>query len=97
MTDTPVEELNFGAPEPVVEEEEEPKPPQPGNCRWCGAYHEPGVDESADWLCAECERYQDATICPTCGNLARVSLLPSEYVPAPVAPKVEKSDKKGKK
>ncbi len=78
-------------PQAVVEEPEPAPPPEPGNCRWCGAYHEPVEGESADWQCAECERYQDATICPVCGGLARVSVLPPEYVPAAASPK------KGKK
>lgn len=74
MTDTPIEE---------VQAEEAPVP-TPGNCRWCGAYQ---AEADGDWLCPECERYQDAMTCPTCGNLARVSLLPAELVPAPVKPK----------
>ncbi len=71
--------------QPVVEEE--PAPLEPGNCRWCGAYHEPADGETSDWQCAECERYQDAMICPTCNGLARVSLLPADMVPAPASPK----------
>lgn len=71
--------------QPVVQEE--PAPLEPGNCRWCGVYHEPVEGETADWLCAECGRYQDAMVCPTCGNLARVSLLPSDMVPSPATPK----------
>lgn len=84
MTETPIEEQ-------PVEEVAAEEAPAPGNCRWCGAYHESGADDPEDWFCTECERYQDAMICPTCGGLARVSLLPPDLVPAPVKPK-----KKGK-
>lgn len=62
--------------------------PTPGYCRWCGAYRE---EADGDWLCGECERYQDAAICPTCGGLARVSLMPAGTVASPASPK------KGKK
>lgn len=82
MTDSPVEE-----PTVVVEPEAAPVV-ESGYCRWCGAYRE---EADGDWLCGECERYQDAMICPTCGGLARVSLLPAEVVPSPAFPK------KGKK
>jgi hypothetical protein len=74
--------------EPTVEAEEVQL--EPKHCRWCGAYHEVAVDEPEDWLCPECERYQDAMACPTCGNLARVSVLPADAVPAPVKPKNQK-------
>ncbi len=86
MTDTPVEELT------TVEEAppDEPQGPTPGNCRWCGAYHEQMPDEPEDWLCSECERYQDAMICPTCGNLARVTVLPAEMIPEAAPPKRRK-------
>ncbi len=85
MTETPIEET-------TISPEETPAEPVPvdGSCRWCGASHEglPGED----WLCDECGRYQDAMICPTCGGLARVSLMPAEFVPEAATPK-----KKGRK
>ena len=86
MTDTPVEEPNVEAAP-----EEAPAKPTSENCWWCGAYHEARSDEDPDWLCPSCERYQDAMTCPTCGGLARVSLLPADMVPAAATPK------KGKK
>jgi hypothetical protein len=91
MTEMPVE-----APAEVVEAPPEvvddaPAMPTSENCRWCGAAHDQMPDDPSDWLCADCGRYQDAMICPTCGGLARVSLLPANMVPAPVL------SKKGKK
>jgi hypothetical protein len=87
MTDTPVEEMPVQEETPQ-EPQAEPEPePVTGNCRWCGAAHEQMPDESDDWLCDECSRYQDAMTCPTCGGLARVSALPASMVPAPAAKK----------
>ncbi len=90
------EEYAFAETQPEAVEKEEQAPPEPGNCRWCGAYHEPVDGESADWLCVECQRYQDAMICPTCGNLGRISLMPAEVVPAPASP-AQSPSKKGRK
>lgn len=81
MTDTPVEE--------VQPEEDEPEEPVSANCRWCGAYQ---AEADGDWLCQNCERYQDAMVCPTCGGLARVSAMPAELIPAPVKPKKQKGE-----
>lgn len=55
------------------------------HCRWCGAPTETAA-EGEDFLCDNCERYQDAMACPTCGQIARVSLMPEDMVPAPHAP-----------
>ncbi len=71
-------------------EEEAPAPLEPGNCRWCGVYHEPAAGETEDWLCSACQRYQDAMTCPTCGGLARVSLMPADAVPAVASKKGRK-------
>lgn len=79
MTDTPENET-AEAPAAAT--------PEPGTCRWCGAYHE-GVP-GEDFLCAECDHYQNSMICPTCGELANVAALPADVVPAPVAPKKAK-------
>lgn len=90
MTDTPVEEVAQNEPAPPVQDElaPEPAPPEPGNCRWCGAWHE--ATEETDWLCDECQRYQDAMSCPVCGGLTRVSLLPAEHQPRVAEPKKKK-------
>lgn len=67
-------------------------------CRHCGAekhvatYDSPitglttVLESGDDWLCAECERWQDQMICPTCHQLARVSLMPEEAHPQPAKP-----------
>lgn len=60
----------------------EPLGPQEVNCRHCGQPNEVDVEMNPDWLCSACGRYQDATTCPVCGGLARISLLPPEHVPA---------------
>jgi hypothetical protein len=94
MTDTPTEEqVNAeAAPEEEVAEVEEVAS-EPIHCRWCGAQHESSVDDSEDWLCEHCERYQDAMVCPTCHQLARVSMMPPEQVPAAHAPARRKKAK----
>lgn len=81
LTETPAE-----APVEVLEDElQEEAGPQTANCRHCG--HEQDVDDAgSDWLCEKCERYQDAMVCPTCGQLARVSAMPANMVPEAHAP-----------
>ena len=53
------------------------------NCRHCGkknANATPG-----DWLCPNCERWQNTVGCPTCGQPVDISQLPSDTVPAAAA------------
>lgn len=59
-------------------------PDATANCRHCGAPRPDSIDAVAtpDWRCPDCERYQDATVCPTCGGNARISLLPEKSRPA---------------
>lgn len=54
-------------------------------CRHCGVKGAV-VAPDGDWLCTACERYQDATACPTCGSTVRISLLPEELAPKPAKP-----------
>ena len=70
---------------------EEAAPAPPVHCRHCGAklQNTALAAETDDWLCPACDRYQDSTICPTCGGLARISTLPEELQPAPAKPKKE--------
>ena len=77
----------------AVAEEVAPKP-EPAYCRWCGALGdaEAVAEQPTDWLCASCDRYQDATTCPTCGGNARVSALPAEMQPKPAKPVKTKGD-----
>lgn len=63
--------------------------PQPVYCRWCGAGVDAWTAEPADWLCGSCDRWQDATTCPTCGGNARLSVLPADMQPKPAKPKKE--------
>lgn len=77
MTETPATE-----PEEVGEE----VGPMTVNCRHCGQPNEVDVEATPDWQCPACERYQDAMQCPTCGQTARISLLPKDIVPEPHAP-----------
>lgn len=83
MTDEPV--LVEVPESPAVEEDSEPQV-LTEHCRHCGAAHELLEGEDPDWQCAECERYQDAMVCPTCHQLARISLMPSELAPEVHAP-----------
>jgi len=49
-------------------------------CRHCGVT--PLIEVSgADWLCPNCDKWQDTIACPTCGAPARISLLPKTVVP----------------
>jgi hypothetical protein len=77
LTDSPVT--------PDVEDTTEDGPTAV-HCRHCGQQNDVDVEATPDWLCPSCGRYQDATICPTCHQLARISLLPAEVVPEPHAP-----------
>lgn len=59
------------------------------HCRHCGHANEISVQavvDGEDWLCEHCQRFQDSMTCPTCGNLARISLMPKDLVPEPHAP-----------
>jgi hypothetical protein len=56
------------------------------HCRHCGQPSDDPHTPDEDWLCSACDRYQDAITCPTCGNLARISLLPEGTAPEPHAP-----------
>ena len=53
-------------------------------CRHCGEAY---TSFSTDPKCPHCDRYQDAVICPTCGQLARASLMPEDSVPSAAKPK----------
>ena len=54
-------------------------------CRHCGTSY--SAKAGADPRCPECGRYQDSIICPTCGQLARASLMKEGDVPAAAKPK----------
>jgi hypothetical protein len=87
VTETPaIETPSTEVPVEEPEEAQEPQGPAEVNCRWCGKPHELAANESEDWLCQDCERFQDTTTCPTCHQLARVSLLPADMTPEPHAP-----------
>jgi rRNA maturation protein Nop10 len=60
--------------------------PSEVTCRHCGQPNEVDAEANPDWLCPSCGRYQDAMICPTCGNLARISQMPADIIPEPHAP-----------
>jgi hypothetical protein len=75
------EELTVETQEAPVEYEAEPM-----YCRHCGEQNE-GVAEGEDWLCLQCERYQDSMVCPTCNQVTRSSLMPEDLRPAAHAPK----------
>jgi len=62
---------------------EESESNEQSTCRHCGADgpHAFASDVS-DWLCPECERYQNSVICPTCHGLADVRLMEPDAVPA---------------
>lgn len=49
-------------------------------CRHCGAPAAEG--QSGDWLCDACDRYQNTTACPTCGQAIAVNMLPPDQQPA---------------
>lgn len=82
-----------------MSEEEEQVAASPEYCRHCGepksvATHknpitltETAMEAGDDWLCAHCERWQDQTICPTCHQVARISLMPEEMAPKAARPK----------
>lgn len=69
------------------------------HCRHCGAAknvarhfspvtgQEQVYEAGEDWLCAECQRWQDQMACPTCGSIVRISLMPSDLAPKAVKPK----------
>jgi hypothetical protein len=62
------------ATEPATQSDDvEADGPSAVHCRHCGQPNEVNVEETPDWLCPACERYQDATTCPTCHQLARIS------------------------
>lgn len=67
-------------------EEEVLAPPVVVHCRHCGQPHDGEVPEGDDWLCVNCEHYQDQMLCPTCKQPARISLMPADLAPAPHAP-----------
>lgn len=66
--------------------EEQAASPETVNCRHCGQPYELAPDADADWLCPACERYQDSMTCPTCSQVARISLMPAELAPEAHAP-----------
>ena len=50
------------------------------HCRHCGA--PAGEGQSGDWLCAECDRFQNTTACPLCGQAIAVNMLPLDQQPS---------------
>jgi predicted RNA-binding Zn-ribbon protein involved in translation (DUF1610 family) len=84
MTETPAEPAEIvTATSDVAAEgevtEEEPRAELRSDavtCAHCGEEVE-GVEADTDFLCPHCERYQDSTICPTCHQVARPSLMGS--------------------
>lgn len=62
-------------------------------CRHCGEEGPAGTDAASNWLCTDCERYQDSQICQTCHSVVSASQLPEDMVPPAHAPK---KGKKGK-
>jgi uncharacterized Zn finger protein (UPF0148 family) len=88
VTETPATE------EEIAAEPESGSEPQSANCRHCGQPVPEGVAADSDWQCPKCERYQDSTICPTCHQLARISLMAAEAVPEPHAPARRRSKAK---
>lgn len=86
MTDEPVVQ-----PEAEAESVEDTEPEVvTANCRHCGAAHEMVEGESSDWLCSECDKYQDTMACPECGQPTSISLMDPAKVPAPHAPQRRK-------
>lgn len=79
--------------EPTVEEEALPQSSMV-NCRHCGAEYELDAYASPDWECPACGHHQDALLCPTCHQVARISLLPAEVVPEPHAPAAKRRSAK---
>ena len=71
--------------EPTVEEEVS-EASTSVNCRHCGHAFELGALEGPDWECPDCGNTQDSILCPTCHQVARISLLPAEVVPPAHAP-----------
>ena len=87
MTETENEAVEL-EPEVAAEVELEPETePVDVTCRHCGAHHEFGPEgEPEDWLCEHCARYQDAMVCPTCHQVARISQMPADLAPEVHAP-----------
>lgn len=81
--------------------QEKPEVAQADFCRHCGAPKAPPNDQdfveyvpnadadpnNVDWLCGECSHWQDAMICPTCHQQARISSMPTEHHPKVARPK----------
>jgi len=87
MTETPADLPVAEAPAPEELESESVD----ATCRHCGAHAEFGPDgEPEDWLCTECERYQDTMVCPTCHQPARISLMPEDLAPERHSPRRRK-------
>lgn len=55
--------------------------PSEVHCRHCGVPSDIDIGLTPDWLCVNCEHYQDAMPCPTCGQTVRISLMPAEIAP----------------
>lgn len=91
MTETPPDQTVDVQPDAEqqtvdAEPEAEQAGPQEVNCRHCGVPSDVDVAQNPDWLCPFCEHYQDAMACPTCGQTARISLMPAEMAPEVHAP-----------
>lgn len=91
MTESESEAQTDQQPEPqdetqavngAVAESEDAGGPATVNCRHCGQPAEVDAVANPDWQCSNCERYQDAMMCPTCHQTARISLMPAEMAPA---------------
>lgn len=66
---------------------------EPVYCRWCGVVgDEINALDNPDWRCLNCDRYQDAMPCPTCGSNVRISLMKADLRPAVAKPKKSKGD-----
>ena len=72
--------------QPVEESVEAEPETEEVHCHWCGKPRELTADDSYDWLCDECGRFQDAMTCPTCHQLTRRTLMPQEMIPEAHAP-----------
>lgn len=55
-------------------------------CYHCGAVNT-AENLDADWLCPQCDKYQDSVTCPTCHQVANKSLMDAGDVPPPAKPK----------
>lgn len=74
------------ADDDTVEIEDAPSGPSMAPCRWCGKSTMADAQETPNWLCPACGRYQTQVACPTCHQPASFDVLPPDVIPAPVDP-----------